>query len=289
MVECNICPRKCKADRVKTFGFCRMGIKPRVSKVMVHMWEEPCISGTNGSGTVFFAGCNMRCVFCQNYKISQEEAGEEYSISGLAEIFLNLQNKGVHNINLVNPTHFIPQIAEAIDISRSKDLIVPIVYNTNGYEAVEALKLLDGRIQVYLPDFKYFDRAAALKYSGVSDYFEFCSEAIAEMLRQVGVPIFDKCGIIKNGLIIRHLILPSLSKDSMKVLDIISQNYSRDIYVSIMSQYIPYYKAKEFTELNRKLTKFEYDRVLGHLQKLDIVNGYIQDRASAKEEYIPDF
>lgn len=289
MEACNICPRKCKADRVSSFGFCRMGIKPRVSKVMLHMWEEPCISGTRGSGTVFFSGCNLKCVFCQNYRISQEQSGTEYDASGLAGIFISLEAQGAHNINLVNPTHFIPAIAQAIDIAREMGLKIPFVYNTNGYESVEMLKTLEGRIQVYLPDIKYFSSEASLKYSGASDYFEIAGEAVKEMYRQVGIPKFDECGIIIKGLIIRHLILPSLSKDSLKVLEFISRNFPEDIFVSIMSQYIPYYKAKEYPEINRKLTKFEYDRVLKFFSESGLTEGYMQERESASNAFIPDF
>lgn len=289
MAMCNICPRKCKADRVSSYGFCRMGTNPRVSKVMLHMWEEPCISGTNGSGTVFFSGCNLKCVFCQNYKISQEQTGTEYDATGLAEIFMSLEARGAHNINLVNPTHFIQAIAEAIDIAREKGLKLPFVYNTNGYEAVEALKTLEGKIQVYLPDIKYFSSEASKKYSGASDYFEIASEAVKEMYRQVGIPKFDECGIIVEGLIIRHLILPSLSKDSLKVLEFISRNFPKDIFVSIMSQYIPYYKANEYPEINRKLTKFEYDRVLKYFSQSGLTEGYMQERESASNAFIPEF
>lgn len=276
-------------DRTESFGYCRMGYIPRVSKVMLHMWEEPCISGTNGSGAVFFSGCNLRCVFCQNYKISQEEAGEEVSTDGLADIFVSLEEKGAHNINLVNATHFIPAIAEAIDFAREKGLKIPFVYNTNGYELVESLKLLEGRIQVYLPDIKYMDSDASLKYSGASDYFAVCSEAVQEMYRQVGVPKFGECGIIEKGLIIRHLIMPSLSKDSIKVLNFIEKNFPKGIFVSIMSQYIPYYKAEKFHEINRKLTKFEYERVLEHFYSLGMDNGYMQERESASNAFVPEF
>lgn len=289
MTVCNVCPRNCNADRINKYGYCRMGKNPRVSKVMLHMWEEPCISGTRGSGAVFFSGCNLKCVFCQNYIISQEEMGQELSVSELSKVFLSLEEKGAHNINLVNPTHFIREIAEAIDISREKGLKVPFVYNTNGYEALDSLKLLEGRIEVYLPDMKYYDSNASLKYSGASDYFEVCSKAVKEMYRQVGLPQFDDCGIITRGLIIRHLILPSLSKDSVKILDYINENFPQSIYVSIMSQYTPYYKAEEFHELNRRITKFEYDRVLKHFYGLGLENGYMQERDSASSEFIPEF
>jgi len=264
-------------------------MSPRISKVMLHMWEEPCISGTNGSGTVFFSGCNLRCVFCQNYKISQEEVGEEVDPSGLAAIFLSLESQGAHNINLVNPTHFITSIVEAIDIARQMGLKIPFVYNTNGYESVDSLKLLEGKIEVYLPDIKYFNKEASLKYSGVSNYFEICKEAVWEMYRQVGMPKFDECGIIIKGLIIRHLILPSLSKDSLKVLEFVSDKFPKEIFVSIMSQYIPYYRANRFSEINRKLTKFEYDRVLEYFYSLGLNNGYMQERESASKAFIPEF
>lgn len=286
-MTCNICPKACNANREKSKGFCGMGKLPVVAKAFLHMWEEPCISGTGGSGTVFFSGCNLKCVFCQNYRISQENFGKEISINRLGEIFLSLQQKGAHNINLVNPSHFVEQIRECI--TGMTDLKIPVIYNSNGYESISALKLMDGVVDVYLPDIKYFSSEVSAKYSGVTDYFKIASQAVIEMYRQVGGPVLDNRGIIKKGLIIRHLILPGHAKESILVLDWIRQNLPNDIYVSLMSQYTPYYKAENYPEISRRIIRREYEKVVDHFMKLGFENGYIQERDSAKEEYIPEF
>mgnify|MGYP000111710073 CR=1 FL=1 len=286
-MTCNICPRNCSAKRSKNPGFCCMGEMPVVSKAYLHMWEEPCISGVNGSGTVFFSGCNLKCVFCQNYKISQENFGIEITTDKLAQIFINLQQKGAHNINLVNPTHFVKQIREALQ--KAEGLKIPVVYNSNGYEKAETLRTMEGMINVYLPDLKYYNPEVSRKYSGASDYFEVATAAISEMYRQVGGVVFDENGLIKKGMIIRHLILPGMAKQSIKILDWIKANLPGDILISLMSQYTPYYKAEKHPEINRRITRYEYDMVVNHCIKIGLDNGYIQERDSAEEEYIPDF
>lgn len=285
--KCFVCPRNCNIDREKGTGFCGVGNKPVIAKAFLHKWEEPCISGTNGSGTVFFSGCNLKCIYCQNYSISQECFGKQVTIEKLGEIYLSLKEKGAHNINLVSPTQFIPQIKESL--GGVKNLEIPVIYNTNGYENIASIKQLKGYINVYMPDLKYIDSVYSLKYSGAKDYFERVSEGLEEMYEQVGGAEFDNNGLIKKGLVIRHLILPGLSSESIKVLDWIKANMPHDIVVSVMSQYTPYYKAESCPEINRRITRWEYDRVVRHFLRLNFEHGYFQERASACEEYIPDF
>ena len=286
-IICKICPRECKVNRENTIGVCGMGSVPKVAKAFLHKWEEPCISGVNGSGTVFFSGCNLRCCFCQNYAISHENFGKEVSIQRLGQIYLELAKKGAHNINLVNPTHFLPQIKESI--TNVEGLKIPFVYNSNGYESIKGLKTVEGLIDVFLPDFKYYSPKISLRYSGVDDYFEVTAAAILEMYRQVGGPVFDENGLIARGLIIRHLILPGQAKESIKILDFIKSHFPQNIYISLMSQYTPFYNTEAYPEINRVITRREYDRVLSHFIKLGFENGYIQERESADEEYIPNF
>lgn len=255
----------------------------------IHNFEEPCISGENGSGTVFFSNCNLKCVFCQNYKISQEGLGNEITIDELADVFIDEQNKNAENINLVTPTMYVYHIIEAIKIARSKGLRIPIVYNSNGYENVETIKKLNGYIDVYLPDLKYFDDDLAFKYSGIKNYFENAIAAIKEMYNQVGSPVLDENGMIKKGLIIRHLVLPSNIQNSKDVLKWINDNMDKNVFVSVMAQYFPTHKAKDFPEINRKLTMEEYKEIEDYLYSLDLDNGYIQELGEHEEEYVPDF
>lgn len=255
----------------------------------IHNFEEPCISGENGSGTVFFSNCNLKCVFCQNYKISQEGLGREITIEELADVFIDEQNKNAENINLVTPTMYVYHIIEAIKIARNKGLKIPIVYNSNGYENVETIKKLNGYIDVYLPDLKYFDDDLAFKYSGIKNYFENATASIQEMYKQVGSPVLDENGMIKKGLIIRHLVLPSNIQNSKNVLKWINDNMDKNVFVSVMAQYFPTYKAKEFPEINRKLTMDEYKEIENYLYSLDLDNGYIQELGEHEEEYVPDF
>ena len=255
----------------------------------LHNFEEPCISGKEGSGTVFFSNCNLNCIYCQNYKISQEEKGYEISIEELADIFLKQQRSGANNINLVTPTMYAYQIIEAIKIAKTKGLNIPIIYNTNGYENVETIKDLAGYIDVYLPDLKYYSNEIAIKYSKAPDYFNIATKAILEMINQVGSPEFDEKGIIKKGVIIRHLVLPGHIQNSKNILKWLKNNVDKKIYISVMAQYFPTYKAKEDKYLNRKLTNREYTEIENYLYMLNIENGYMQDLGQHEEEYVPDF
>ena len=273
--KCNLCGFRCNVNREEKLGVCKCGVLPKLALVSVHNWEEPCISGTKGSGTVFFSGCNFSCIFCQNYEISQERYGEEVSIERLAEIFIEQQEKGVHNINLVSPTPYAKVIAEALRIAKNNGLTIPVVYNTNGYDSVETIKMLDGLVDIYLPDLKYYDDEVALKYSKIPHYFETAKEAVLEMQRQVGKAQFDENGIIKKGLIIRHLIIPGNVLQTRKVLEWIKEKLPKDVYISIMAQYFPTYKAKEDDLINRKITKKEYEIVLDLIQNFE--NGYVQE------------
>ncbi|WHE06561.1 radical SAM protein [Thermoanaerobacterium thermosaccharolyticum] len=287
--KCNICPRNCNVDRSTKKGFCGMSNDIKVAKAYLHEWEEPCISGTRGSGTVFFTGCNLKCVFCQNYKISQGNFGIGVSTEKLADIFMNLEKSGAHNINLVTPTIFIPKIKEAIIIARNNGLSIPIVYNSNAYENVESLKTLDGLIDIYLPDLKYYNDETAIKYSNAPHYFEFATKAILEMYRQVGNPVFDNDGIMKRGIIIRHLILPGKLDETKKILKWIKDNLSNEVYVSLMGQYIPYYNANKYQELNRRISNREYEEAIEYFFEIGLENGFVQDDESASESFIPDF
>ncbi len=286
--KCELCPRKCHTDRTVSVGFCGESDKLRAAKAYLHKWEEPCVSGENGSGTVFFSGCSLKCVFCQNYMISSDNCGLEISVERLGEIFLELQEQGAENINLVSPTHFVPHIISALDMVKNR-LNVPIVYNTGGYERVETLKMLDGYIDVYLPDFKYYDNELAKKYSFAADYFEVVCDAIDEMLRQVGKIQLDENGIIKKGVIIRHLTLPNHRHDSIAVIEEIARRWgTEDILLSLMSQYTPFYRSNEFPEISRRISTFEYNSVLKRAAELGF-DGFMQEKSSAKEEYTPDF
>lgn len=287
---CSGCPRQCGIDRNNGTGFCGVPEQPKVAKVFLHMWEEPCISGTNGSGTVFFSGCNLKCIFCQNYEISQEGFGKIITVGRLQDIFLELIEKGAHNINLVNPSHYTKAIKEALlPLKEQGQITVPVVYNTNGYDTLETLDEMKGLVDVYLPDFKYFSEKTARQYSAASDYPEVCRKAIAEMYNQVGAPVLDASGIIKSGLIIRHLILPGHTKESINILNWIAENMPKSVYVSLMSQYTPYYDAKNFSQINRPITRNEYERVVKHLYKLGLEEGYVQERESSDTQYIPNF
>ena len=286
--KCEICPHKCKIDRTKNqVGRCKSKDTVKVALFSIHKFEEPCISGKNGSGTVFFSNCNLSCDFCQNYEISQQGNGKEISIERLSEIFIEQQEKGANNINLVSPTSYAVQIIEAIKIAKSKGLKIPIIYNTNGYENIETIKMLNGYIDIYLPDLKYAENELAKKYSKIENYFEIATEAIKEMNKQVGRNEYDENGIIKKGIIIRHLILPNHTENTKKVLKWVSENMQRDITISIMAQYFSTYKAKNIKDINRKITKYEYKKIENYLYSLDLQNGYIQEIGKNEEEYVP--
>lgn len=287
--KCSICPHNCGVNRIDgQIGRCKSKDTVKIALYSIHNFEEPCISGKNGSGTIFFSNCNMNCVYCQNYEISQQGKGKEVSIKRLAEIFIEQQNRNVENINLVTPTSYVPQIIEAIKIARENGLNLPIVYNTNGYEKVETLKLLKGYIDIYLPDFKYSDNGLAKRLSKVENYFEITTEALKEMYNQTGKSIFDDKGIMKKGMIIRHLVLPNHILNSKRVLKWINENMN-DVNVSIMAQYFPTYKAKDIDDINRKLTKKEYDEIEKYLYRLNLSNGYIQELGEHEEEYVPNW
>lgn len=285
--KCTICPHNCGINRTNNqIGRCKSKDTVKIALYSIHNFEEPCISGKKGSGTVFFSNCNMNCVFCQNYEISQQGKGKEITIEELAEIFIKQQEKDVENINLVTPTSYVPQIIEAIKIARNKGLKLPIVYNTNGYEKVETLKMLEGYVDIYLPDFKYSDNELAKRLSKVDNYFEIATQALTEMYKQTGKAVFDDRGIMQKGMIIRHLVLPNQILNSRRVLKWINENM-HDVYVSVMAQYFPTYKAKNIEDINRKLTKEEYEQIENYLYRLDLENGYIQELGEHEEEYVP--
>lgn len=288
--RCELCPHNCKVNRLNgEIGRCKCKDKVKIALASVHYYEEPCISGENGSGTIFFSGCNLNCKFCQNYEISQLGKGIEITIEELSDIFIKQQNKGVNNINLVTPTMYVYQIIEAIKIARKKGLDIPIIYNSNGYENVETIKKLSGYIDVYLPDLKYYDDEIAYKYSGINNYFENAKLAILEMQKQVGGPKLNENGIIQKGLIIRHLVLPNNIENSEKILRWIKSNINEEVYISIMAQYFPSYKAKQMNDINRKLSEEEYAKIEDLVYELDIKNGYMQELGEHEEEYVPDF
>ncbi len=292
MMDCVLCPRKCHANRTAgQVGYCGQTKEVMAARAALHFWEEPCISGTNGSGTVFFSGCNLRCVFCQNHNIALGEVGHLISIGRLAEIFLELQEKGAHNINLVTPTHFIPQIVKALESAKLQGLSIPVVYNTGSYEEVSSLRLLDGLVDIYLPDLKYYSTELSLSFSHAADYFTKATDAISEMYRQVGTPIFTNDGswLLKRGMIVRHLLLPGQTKDSKKILRYLYETYGDTIYISIMNQYTPLPHVAAIPELNRKVTDEEYKRVLTFAERLGIQNGFYQEGDTAKESFIPAF
>ena len=287
--ECVLCPHKCKINRINgEIGRCRAREKVKIALANLHFFEEPCISGESGSGTVFFTGCNLNCKFCQNYKISQNMLGREIEIEELANEFLKLQNMNANNINLVTGVMYIPQIIEAIKIAKENGLKIPIVYNSSGYENPEILKLLDGYIDVYLPDLKYFDNSLAKRLSGIDKYVEYATDSIKEMYRQVGSPEIDENGLIKKGLIIRHLILPNNIENSKNVLKWIKDEFGTQILVSVMAQYFPSNKAMEYEEINRKLTEEEYNEIEDFVFELNL-DGYMQDLEENEEQYVPNF
>lgn len=288
--SCNMCPHKCGVNRLNGIkGRCKCDNKIKIALASVHNYEEPCISGKNGSGTVFFSNCNLNCIYCQNYEISQLGKGKEITIEHLAQIFIKQQEKNVNNINLVTPTMYVPQIIEAIKIARKKGLNIPIIYNSNGYENVETIKKLNGYIDIYLPDLKYYSNEIAKKYSKIDNYFETAISAIKEMQKQVGNPIFNEEGIIQKGVIIRHLILPHHLLNTKNILKYVKENFDENTYISIMAQYFPTYKAKEDKLINRKLTKKEYKEIENYLYLLNLKNGYIQELGEHEEEYVPNF
>lgn len=285
MYICNQCPRKCNIDRDSKTGICGVNLEYKIARAALHYWEEPCISGEKGSGTVFFSGCSLKCVFCQNSVISDGCFGKEISEERLIEIFKELEDSGADNINLVSPTQYALQLADTL--SKYKPGI-PVVYNTGGYDSVESLKALDGLIDIYLTDMKYVSPSVSKKYSRAENYFEVCSKAVLEMHRQQPEDIFEN-GLMKKGMIIRHLVLPGNISQGMKMLDWVDENLSNQTIISLMGQYMPCAKAADYPTINRKISKREYDTVILHAEKLGFENVYIQELDSSSQEYIPDF
>lgn len=285
---CNACPRKCNLDRSTSKGVCSVNDKIKVAKIMLHMWEEPCISGTNGSGAIFFSGCNLKCVYCQNREISHEAIGREISVKELAEKMLLLQKKGAHNINLVTPTHFSASILEALKLIKS-ELKIPVVYNTSGYELPCEIEKLKGYVDVFLVDIKYFSKEASKRYSLAPNYYEYAKEALSKMLQIAPKCKYDENGIMTGGVILRHLVLPTLRKDSMKILEDVSLSFDiSKLKLSLMCQYTPDFCSDEYKEIKRKLTSFEYNSVVDYAISLGY-DGYIQEMSSASKIYTPNF
>lgn len=283
-MQCDLCPRNCKINRDVSNGYCGVSNNIKIARAALHFWEEPIISGDKGSGTIFFSGCTLKCVYCQNFEISRG-FGKEISVDRLVEIMKELEEKGANNINLVTPTHFVNQIIKVLDIYRPN---VPIVYNTSGYEKIETLKKLEGYVDVYLPDLKYSDNNLSQKYSKVSDYFEVATKAILEMKRQQPKDVIEN-GLMKKGVIVRHLVLPNAIQNTLGVLQWITNNLDKDSYISLMGQFIPYGEAKDIAELNRKIKPVEYKLAINKLLEKDFNNSFIQDIESASEDFIPSF
>ena len=291
MSDCTLCPRRCHANRAAgQTGFCGQTAQLRAARAALHFWEEPCISGDCGSGTVFFSGCSLQCIFCQNHEIALGESGKVISVERLSQIFLGLQDKGAANINLVTAGHFIPQICRALELSKADGLSIPIVYNTGSYEEVASLRLLEGLIDIWLPDLKYFSGDLSARYSSAPNYFQVATAAIAEMFRQTPAAVFDsKTGLMQRGIIVRHLMLPGQAADSKKILRYLHTTYGDAIYISIMNQYTPLAGVSEIPELNRKVTPEEYRRVLDFADRIGIENGFMQEDGTAAESFIPPF
>ncbi len=287
---CQLCPRACGVNRLEgKRGFCGAGDKIKVARAALHQWEEPCLSGTRGSGTVFFSYCTLRCVFCQNYELSTQAKGKEISYEELAEVFLNLQKQGAHNINLVTPTHYIPQIREALKLAKQQGLYLPIVYNTSGYDKRETLATLRGLVDVYLPDFKYFKSAYAKKYSHAPNYVSVVKEALHEMVSQVGDATFNEEGLMVKGVIVRHLMLPGLLFDSKKIITYLYETYGSHLYISMMNQYTPLKIVEAYPELNKKINPKHYAFLTNYAIDLGVENGFIQEGETALESFIPPF
>ena len=288
--ECRLCPRNCRVDRTDgNAGYCSQSAELYLARAALHEWEEPCISGERGSGTVFFSGCPLHCVYCQNDAISGGKAGKSVTPDRLCEIFYELQEKGAHNINLVTPTHFLPHIAAAIEKVKANGFSLPFVYNTSGYEKVESISMLSGLVDIYLPDFKYTDTELAKNYSNAEDYIGVAKAAIAEMVRQQPTPCFDENGMMTKGVIVRHLMLPDIYKNSKDAIEYLYKTYGDSIYISIMSQYTPIKENEKFPSLNKKVKKREYDRLVDYAIDLGVGNAFIQDTSSATEGFIPQF
>ncbi len=291
MSTCNVCPRRCNVDRSDgKIGYCGESAEIRVARTSLHLWEEPCISGDVGSGTVFFSGCSLKCIFCQNYNIADSSVGKVFTAEELADAFLRLQEKNASNINLVTAGHFVEQIIPAIKSARRRGLKIPIVYNSSAYETVESLQKLEGLIDIYLPDCKFYSSQLSKDYARVWDYFEVASKAIAEMVRQTGNIVWEsESGMMMKGVIVRHLVLPGHTRDSMEIIRYLHETYGNQIFISIMNQYTPIVEQAEFLNLNRRVTKREYQKVIDFAISLGIENAFVQDGKTAQESFIPVF
>lgn len=289
MSICNLCPRGCGVNRSESYGYCRSGENVSVARASLHMWEEPPISGASGSGTVFFTGCNLGCVYCQNRKISSGQQGRELTVEELAKVFIKLQEHNANNINLVTPTHFALPIIKAVRLAKENGLNIPIVYNTSGYETVDTIKSLNGIIDIYLTDFKYMSNELSKKYSNAPDYPEIAKSALYEMVSQVGSPLINKNGLMENGVIVRHLVLPSCTADSKAVIKYLYETYGNTIFISIMNQFTPLEILENYPELNRKITDEEYREVVDFAMSLGVEKAFIQDGETQSESFIPDF
>ena len=288
--HCTLCPRKCGVNRLMgETGFCGAADRVKAARASLHYWEEPCLSGESGSGTVFFSHCTLSCVFCQNYQISSCGQGKDITPERLGKIFLSLQQQGAQNINLVTPTHYVPQRLQAIAEAKKRGLVLPIVYNSSGYERKETIALLEGAVDIFLPDFKYMDDNLARRYSHAPDYSRFAKESIAQMVEQVGKPVFAEDGRMKKGVIIRHLMLPGLLADTKKIIRWIYETLGNRVYLSLMNQYTPMEQVKGLPELMRKLTQKEYEEAIDFALDLGLTQGFIQEGETASESFIPDF
>lgn len=290
-MKCKLCPRGCNVDRDGgEIGYCGETSKIRVARTSLHQWEEPCITGKYGSGTVFFSGCSLKCIFCQNHNIADSSVGQVFTTQQLAEAFLRLQENKASNINLVTAGHYVKQIVPAIELAKEQGLHIPVVYNSSAYETVESLRMLNGLIDVYLPDCKFFSAEISENYAKTKDYFDVASKAIDEMVNQVGTPVFDeKTGNMIKGVIVRHLVLPGHTKDSMAILKCLHETYGNQIFISIMSQFTPVIRQEKYLNLNRTVTKREYRKVLEYALLLGVENAFIQEGDAAEESFIPEF
>lgn len=290
MENCRLCPRKCGAERNKgKHGVCGVSSDIYVARAALHFWEEPCISGTKGSGAVFFSGCTLKCVFCQNYELSHGENGKRVSVERLSDIFLELESKGANNINLVTPDHYIPLIREAMIKGRKKGLRIPYVINSSGYETRELIKELEGLADIYLDDFKYMDSEKAAKYSGAGDYPDRAKESLSEMMRQCPEPVFNEEGIMQKGVIVRHLLMPGMVKNGKAVVDYVYDNYGDNVYLSLMHQFTPFERLEKYPEINRRVTHREYERLIDYAMNKGVTNAFIQEGSVAKESFIPEW
>lgn len=287
--NCNLCSRKCNINRYENKGICGATDKIKIARAALHYWEEPCLSGESGSGTIFFSNCSLKCIFCQNKKISTGGFGKEVTEEDLANICLDLEKQGANNINLVTPTHYVPSIIKALKIAKEKNLNIPIVYNTSSYETIETIKMLDEEIDIYLPDLKYYDDECSKNYSNVKDYFKIATENIKEMYNQVGKNVFNKDGMMIKGVIVRVLLLPNHLDDAKKILKYLYDTYKNNIYISIMNQYTPINDVKKYPNLNRKVTEEEYDELINYACDLGVTNAFIQEGETQSDSFIPDF